>query len=437
VVSHTRISGQRHHHTIDANPYWLNGEYVGPEPNRRYNAKVQKAAFLVGTAAAQTAARYAFNAYVKHKDMTRKKPAPRGGGAPIMVHPVPTKAQNKNKNKQAVRAFKAPSRSGPVNYMLRAPVMRTQGGRAATRVGGAAVERREFIKNVTTVSDEYAVGNSIQISPSSFSWSAPYVNMYDSFVVEEFQVEYIPNVSTAETGYVALTIDFDPEDGKPLNLNELLNSKGAVSGPPWAPLTYKCSRRDLSKRSPLYTGSKGSGSIRNTAAGRVVFASGHASSSGELLGQLWVSYRIRFETPQLINIASGGNTLESGGAAGIGSTSSSNAAPFGTVDTFQQGTLPATWTYDGTTTSDTDFTFTEPWSGMVNIRVVGTGLSTTSYSGSTATVAEVHGLSSATQLVRSWSLVAQPGEMFRFECPNTTITEAQIYFTRGPTLSHI
>jgi len=352
-----------------------------------------------------------------------------------MVHPVPRKAPNNNK--QAVRAFKAPPRSGPVNYMLRAPVMRTQGGRAATRVGGAAVERREFIQNVTTVSGEYAVGNSIQISPSSFSWSAPYVNMYDSFVVEEFQVEYIPNVSTAETGYVALTVDFDPEDAKPLNLNELLNSKGAVSGPPWAPLVYKCSRRDLNKRSPLYTGSKGSGSIRNTAAGRVVFASGHASSSGELLGQIWVSYKIRFETPQLINIASGGNTLESGGACALGASSSDNSAPFGPVDTFNQGSLPAVWVYGGTTTSDTEFTFSEPWSGMVDIRVVGTGLSTTAFSGSTATVAEVHGLSSATQLVRSWSLVAQPGETFQFTCPNTTITEAQMYFTRGPTLSHI
>jgi hypothetical protein len=304
-----------------------------------------------------------------------------------------------------------------------------QGTRSARIQGDDIVlSRREFVQNVAGNTAALTLA-SLPLSPESFAWASQYSRLFETYLFEALEFEYIPTSASTNTGSVLLVPEYDPADvhvaaeGK----LEIANMKDAKIGQPWSQFVCTLTVADLNKRKSLYTGAAGTTdeSLRMHYAGNLIIAVGTNVANADI-GELWVRYRIRFKTPHLRGVKSG--EAATGSSARCAGTV--NSAPFGT--TYAEGSIPASYASTGTTTSVTTFTFTIPWSGYLVINLGGTGLTSIAPSG-TGDEAEIWELENAgaTVAVAFYWIDVDQGETFIVTIGNTTIDSNVSIFVQG------
>lgn len=323
---------------------------------------------------------------------------------------------------QGIQVFRAPT----------AMAIQQRGNRGSMNANGKklTVVRREYIQEVKGFNTAGSISVSkVPITVDTFPWAKHFSSLYESYKIKRCSFEYVPIVSSTTPGFVILAPDYDPTDehvaadGKV----KFTNMMGAKSGNSWAPVNCPLDPEALSKQKVLYTDSAltvTGAEARQSRAGNLWVVVG-SNGTTDSIGELWVSYVIEFETPQIGKPKAATADNISGTHARF--AGSSNSAPF----VLSHGNVPATVSSTGTTTSVTTWTFSKPWSGYAYFQVSGVGVDTSI--GGTGDESNIGTLEqSTTAESRFVWLDFDQDETLTFTITNTSVSSAFCYFMQGP-----
>jgi len=334
------------------------------------------------------------------------------------------------RTRKAIKAVIAP-RPKASDYRVSAPVAK---GRVSVMSkpktrnepnGDILITHREYIADINGSVAFTAVSYSVNPGlPGSFPWLSTLARSYESYRLESLEFRFETQAATTTTGTVILALDYDASDSAPTSKTQAMSYRGSVRSPPWSDSDHKSLKEDISKRSSYYTRGGATGTnqdIKLYDTGNLyVCTQGQANAN--LIGELYVDYRIRLMTPQL-------------GQAGVGEaiwgvfSGTVNSAPFGTIT----GVMPVVRVSTGTTTSVSSFTFSQPWEGYVTLTLTGTVLGNVNEAGSTVTVVEIMEVQDGGALndIVILSVIALPGQILIFNIANTTISASSCYFAQA------
>lgn len=179
--------------------------------------------------------------------------------------------------------------------------------------------------------------------PSVFPWLSQLSTLWESYEVLAFELIYIPTVSTATQGSVMIGFDYDTYDDPPPDKSAFLMTQDSCQTPVWSNCSVVLKRQDLvlASRQNLYVrGNVVSGDLKTYDLGRIIWAVQGNNTTG-FVGDLMISYSIRFRTPQprisaIMDdiVAEEGNTFSQTDTAPFGTTGGINQAEYriGIVD---------------------------------------------------------------------------------------------------------
>ncbi len=327
-----------------------------------------------------------------------------------------SKARGKANSRQPKdRSVSAPTAKGKVQKNKRPLTVPAENG-------DIVISHREFISDVAGsvafAATKYSVNPGL---PGTFPWLSTVARSYESYRFEKLEFAYETQAPSTTPGTAILSVDYDASDATPTTKTQAMAYRSSVRSPSWSDCEHMSLKEDLSKRSSYFvrSGSLAANSDVNLYDVGSLFVCTQAQSGSSVIGELYVDYKIRLMTPQIGNVGIGEAIY------GIFS-GTSNAAPFSS----SSGNLPATVGFVGTTpTSNSTWTFTQPWEGFVTVNLTGTGLSNVSASGGT----EIFDLVDAggTRETALYSLSIQAGGNFLLSVPNTTISAAAVYFAQA------
>lgn len=229
------------------------------------------------------------------------------------------------------------------------------------------VSNREFVRDIPGSVAFSVISYSINPGlPDFFSWASQVAFDYDEYVIEDLQIHFDTVKSTSTSGTVMMVIDYDAADAAPLNKHALLSYQGAVRSPVWSPCYVQGDKSMLKARGPLRLrhGTLAANlDVKTYDLGNLLIAT-EGCADGTTIGELYVSYSIRFLRPQS-PIASVMNALSFSGnfSAGV-----ALATPFGTGPT-NGGTGGLLCSFSGAT-----LTFNRTGQFLVSHKVTGTVL---------------------------------------------------------------
>jgi len=294
------------------------------------------------------------------------------------------------------------------------------------------LERREYLRDVRG-SVDFDLVDTFAIDPVRFPWAKEQARLYNSYSFEYAIFEYVPAVGSQEGGSVLLAPVYDPTDQLTASEGKaaFLNLVDAAAGPAWCPLAIRCQKEDIMQQKRLFAQATTQSQSRFTSGGNVFFCASGNTDSTSIIGEIWVTYLIRFKSPQLPD-PKGGRAIGAGGAKYSGT---SNAAPFGTLVSSE--TIPVTGPVaDGTTSHTSTWTFTDGWSGYLSYNVTGTGNINGNATQGTATVSQQYINDNDSDVIFSecYFVNADQGDTLVITLTNTTITAAVAIFTQCPDL---
>ncbi len=316
------------------------------------------------------------------------------------------------------KSVSAPSAKGKIQVNRRPVTMPASNG-------DIVIEHREFVSDVSGSTDFAATKYSINPGlPGSFPWLSTVARSYESYRFEKLEFRYETQAPSTTPGTAILSVDYDASDATPTTKTQAMAYRSSVRSPSWSDCDHKSLKEDLSKRSSYYVRGGNLSSNQDVKLYDVgsLFVCSQAQGGSDVIGELYVEYKVRLMTPQIGNVGIGEAIY------GIFS-GTSNAAPFSS----SSGNLPATVVSSGTTpTSTSTWTFTQPWEGYVTTSVTGVGLADT-VPGGTATSLEIFNQinAAATRDVGLYSLVAPAGSTFSLAITNTSISACAAYFAQG------
>lgn len=323
------------------------------------------------------------------------------------------KKQNKSKNQKTNLNRRA---GPPAKTRQGAPVSvgvitNTGKPRFVNRGEDIQVTHREYISDITAATAEFSVVFNQLINAGNvnlFPWLSQIASRFESYVFRQLRFLFETETSTGDTGFVLMTIDYDPTDAAPTSKPVAFNYQGAVKGAPWQCFTHVSTLSNLTKRKTYFVGTNVTAdALRDT--GRLYVCCGGNAASPARVGELWVEYVCELMTPHIdstqavfaVNdaIYEGGGTL-------------SGTVPLGDAPTVTtNGTLLVT--YNGSTGEFTSAMLT-PIQLLVSFWGAGstiTGLSCPSTGTSGIAVTQVLA-AGATSGSESYFIELSPGETF-------------------------
>lgn len=345
----------------------------------------------------------------------------------------------RNKSKKAGTARTSAKRQQPKKKnkgkesMVSAPVAtsRRVGTRSAKIMQGSKgdirVSHTEFVKDI--LGSAAFTATSFPINPGQgqlFPWLSSIAQRYESYRFNSLCFELNTVSSTATTGTVMLTVDFDAADAAPTSKVQAMSYRSSVRDAPWKDLSQRLLPEDL-HRLPMNfvrttTALAGNLDIKTYDIGNLfVITQGQASAAA--VSELYVTYDVSLITPQLEDSGSGSRLY---GSAGLSATSF-----VGTNTVLDpQSTIPLSWDAAGETV-----TFLAPFSGYVTIYATGTVITGIATAGSTATVAAMYNSAGTNntkyiQVLRVTATTA--GQTLMAQVANTTFTSSYVLFLTGP-----
>jgi len=190
--------------------------------------------------------------------------------------------------------------------VTRAVAQRNTAARIIGDSRGVVISHRERFDTVTFVASENSVAFLINPGNSSlFPWLSTISPNYESYNFEALEFSYVTVAPVTTPGGITMAVDFDPADAPAATTFSLESYKGAVSFPAYkANEVLRCAVSDLNKRKSYYTRIvTGAVGDRLTDVGRFQYRTDPAAAGNVTVGRMYVSYRIRFQTPQLIDLS--------------------------------------------------------------------------------------------------------------------------------------
>lgn len=363
------------------------------------------------------------------------------GGAKKLLAPKKKKSMPK-RVANAARALVPVGRPNPKNGLGPLLTVPVNTGRQRVTVppvtrnlpnGDLLVEYREYVTDMAGLAGGNFNNLGFGIAADNvklFPWLAGVARRYESYKFDKLHFEFETSAPTGARGSLMLSVDFDATDPAPVSKSEVLQSRNAVRTPVWAAVTYRCEREDLNKRASFFTKRKSTDVTTNLNTVGFVNITTYGTADTNVVGELWVTYKVRLMTPSPI--------AATGEALNAVFSGSDNTAPFGTNAV--GGDAPVTWVSStGTTTSVNTFSFNRAWTGIAIVRVTGVGLtaSTPSGTGNSSEVSEVID-SAATSLIAVYNLTMVPpgtaGATFILTLANTSISACTVSFYQGDTM---
>jgi hypothetical protein len=258
-----------------------------------------------------------------------------------------------------------------------------------------------------------------------FPWLSRIAANYESYRFEKLAFSYETQASTAQTGSVILTVDYDPSDSAPTGKAQALNYRGAVRSAPWCPCVHYSIPEDLHKRTSYFVRAGSLPVGKDVALYDIgnLFVVTNNNASTAIIGEVWVNYTVRLMTPQSLN-AGGGNALWTEYALGVDRTE---------MCVYSNGNLPAVAVNStGAGTSITTFTFSQAYQGLFTFNIGGTGIGATTVTGTSNPVSfAAQTNAAATGITGKAEINAAQNQTVILTVTNTTLTSNSTYFTQG------
>lgn len=287
-----------------------------------------------------------------NKQQQPPKAQPSKGNKPKQAKP---KSQNGNKPGRYQQGLKsAPVAKARVRQVAEPRFTRSSGN------GDITVEHEEFIQDI---SGSVAFSNtSIPVQPglsSSFPWVSAMAPLYESYLFEKLEYRFESTSATTATGTVMMAVDYDASDAAAATKAQLATYRRFVRSAPWEECSNVSLLEDLRKQKTYFVRSgtlSANQDIKLYDVGNLNIAvQGQADTA--LIGELYVKYRIRFITPQLL-------------LDGVGLSQSANFNATSLAGAFTKvGNAPLTASGTGAALT---LTSTAPYQGLVSFVIVGT-----------------------------------------------------------------
>lgn len=255
------------------------------------------------------------------------------------VKPPRSRRQNPNGSRQ-----RQSSTVGLDSAIKKAPVSQTQvlrtdkpsikPGRAGTDI---IVKHREYLRDIPG-SVAFSV-IAIPVNPglnSSFPWLSSMSSLYESYVFEDLHFEFKTMAATTAIGSVMSAVDYDASDVPPVDKTQLASYEGYARSAPWADFSQRSPKDDLHKQKSYFVRSGALAANQDVKLYDVgnFFIATQGQSTTDPIGEIYVSYTVRFHTPQLNNVAVGlskSAKINTGGTIGIIAGSNVPLVPTGLV----------------------------------------------------------------------------------------------------------
>lgn len=335
-----------------------------------------------------------------------------------------TKAAKALKNKSQTRKPSQKPKTSNANLGLKSvPVARQRVRRMpqpkfvrSSHNGDVTVEHEEFIADIP---GSVAFSNQgIPVNPgliSTFPWLAQMAPLYESYQMEALKFRFESTSGSTATGSVMLAMEYDATDPPATVKQQLSNYRSYVRSAPWEECECISLAEDLKKRSSYFVRSGALNSSQNINLFDVgtlnVATQGQANTAP--IGELYVKYRVRFQTPQLL--ISGLGLSQSGKIA----ATSAGGAPVLT------GNLPVVLSGTG---AGITMTSTAPYQGLFSADVVGTALTDVA-PGGTAIQTTVSDFLNAAATQGNLTVAVNftgPGQTFFVGTSSGTITDLEV-----------
>jgi len=289
--------------------------------------------------------------------------------------------------------------------------------------GTARICFREYIADISGSVGFNVTQFSINPALPIFPWASGVFNRYEKWRPKKMRFELLTQSSTTATGTILLAPDFDATDSAPASKAQALNYRPSSRSAPWQNLILDVPARCMGKDLFCRSGLNPAGTDRKLYDLCTLNVCTQGQASTAVVAELHILYEIEALIPQVGNVAVG-NAL-SGNYTGT-----SNSAPFSTQA--NENNIQLTYSSSGTTSSVSTFTFNQNFNGLLDLTVAGTGLSSTSVSG-TATIS-TPSLVTQSNTAQGYSafVSAKVGDTIIFTIANTTISNAYLSLYQGP-----
>jgi len=293
--------------------------------------------------------------------------------------------------------------------------------------GDLIVSHREYILDVPGSVAFSVTQNSVNPGlPGLFPWLSGVAQRFESYKFEALKFDFETESATSATGTALLALDYDASDAAPTSKTQAMAYRSSVRSPAWSNCQLTSLSEDLNKQKSYFVrrgAVPASADVKMYDVGNLnVCTIGQANTN--IIGELYVEYRIRLMTPQL-GIAGQGESIWGNFQGTV------NTAPFAQTIA---GNLPAAVGSTGSTTSVTTWTFSQPWQGLVTLIVDGTGLSTSTFTGTaTSSITTQVVNAGATSYMTSGPLSAAIGQTFIVTVSDTTISLGIANFAQSGT----
>lgn len=181
---------------------------------------------------------------------------------------------------------------------------------------------REYVQDITSSTTFTPLTFPINPgNPNLFPWLSQFADLYEEYSFEGLVFEYkslsasAVGTTSSAMGAVIMATDYDCEDDNYANKRQMEDEEYAVSGMPFQtfihPVECDPKRNVLAK---LYTepgitvSTQAPGDPRFCVLGNFTIATSGQQASGQIIGELWVSYHIRLSRPILDSAATGSSS---------------------------------------------------------------------------------------------------------------------------------
>jgi len=219
---------------------------------------------------------------------------------------IKSKPKAKPRQRKSV-VFKQPRDARTTAPAARSTIYATKKPVVTTKLNAVNIRHKELFGGVWG-SVNFAV-STYNINPGNsalFPWLSQQASGWERYRFKRLVIRYVPRCSTATSGSVLISPDYDAADPVPTTEVQAASYADAKEGAPWQDITIVMSESSLAggvSNKYVKVGALGSNlDVKTYDAGRLSIVTIDCASNGAPLGKLWVEYEIEFYTPHTIPI---------------------------------------------------------------------------------------------------------------------------------------
>jgi len=325
------------------------------------------------------------------------------------------KAKSEKKGKEPrMRTRKEAVQKTKEAPVAKATVIANQGPSTSySKDGSIRVAHRECLGELSSSSSAFAILKTVNINPglvATFPFLSGIAQRYDKYRIHKLKFYFETESSTAATGSLMMTFDYNALDAAPVTKVAMMAYTGAVKTVPWLDACCVFRTSELLGDLWIRTGGIGTADLKTYDPATFYIAVSGLNGTNSLSGDLWVEYDITLKDPSEANYPVGFYAS---------ATSPTTSALFGTYPpTSYTGALPCSWSGN---------TITFQVSGTYAIYLAATGTNTAlTVNGGTGTVVTGETAGSGTYWQTTMIYTVAQGQTLVFSGTNGTVTAVNI-----------